>query len=124
MKKNDLIIIVVGLLIALGVYGVLGINTMMQEEKQKIVEIYMDGELQESHLLTKDGIYHYESSLGYNVVTIEGGAAWISEANCPTLSCIDEGAIDGVNESVVCLPHHFHIKISGVGEVEVDGISQ
>lgn len=124
MKKNDLRIIIVGLLIALAVYGGLQINNRLTEQDHKEVEIYQDGVLQVSYPLEVDGTYRFESELGYNVVQILGGEAKIIEANCATLSCIEDGAIDHVNESVVCLPHHFHITISGVEEVEVDAISQ
>ena len=124
MKKNDLRIIIAGLLIAISVYGGLQINNRLTEQDNKEVEIFQDGELEATYPLELDGTYRFESELGYNVVQILGGEARIIEASCPTLSCIEDGSIDHVNESVVCLPNHFHITISGVGEVEIDAISQ
>lgn len=124
MKKNDLRIIIAGLLIALVVYGGLQLNNQRTEQDDKLVEIYQDGNLEASYSLEEHGTYRFESDLGYNVVQINDGEARIIEANCPTLSCIKDGPIDHVNESVVCLPHHFHITITGVEEVEIDAISQ
>ena len=108
----------------MAVYGGLQINNRLTDQDNKLVGIYQDGDLLASYSLDEDGTYHFESDLGYNVVQILGGEARIIEASCPTLSCIDDGSIDSVNESVVCLPHHFHMTISGVQEVEVDAISQ
>ena len=124
MKKNDVLIIIVGLLIALAVYGGLQLNNRLTAQDIKQVEIFQDGILEATYPLEVDGVYRFESDLGYNVVEIAGGEARIIEASCPTLSCIEDGSIDHVNESIVCLPHHFHLTITGIEEVEVDAISQ
>ena len=124
MKKIDLIIIATGLLIALAVYGGIQLNNRAMDKGLKEVSVYIDGVLEESFPLDSEGLHRYETDYGYNVIEISGGNARIIEANCPTLSCIDDGPIDGVNETVVCLPHHFHIQITGSEEVEIDAISE
>lgn len=124
MKRNDLIIIVVGLLIALAVYGGLQLNNRRFDAAEKVLDVYIDGVLEASFSLEKDGVYRYETDLGYNVVEISGGEASVIEADCPTQSCIYDGSVSDVNASVVCLPNHFHITVTGTEEVEVDAVSQ
>lgn len=124
MKKNDWIIIATGLLIALAVYGGVQLNNLRMNQATKEVQVYIDGVLEESFPLSSQGTHRYETSYGYNVIEISDGSAKIIDADCPTLSCIHDGAIDGVNETVVCLPHHFHIQIVGTEEVEIDAISE
>lgn len=124
MKKNDWIIIATGLLIALAVYGGIQLNNSRMDKGVKEVQVFIDGVLEESFPLDSEGSHRYETDYGYNVIEISGGSAKIIEANCPTLSCISDGAIDSVNETVVCLPHHFHIQIKGTEEVEIDAISE
>lgn len=124
LKKNDWIIILAGLLIALVVYGGLQLNNRGASDGAKRVDVYIDGQLVEYLPLSEDLVRRYETDQGYNVVEVSDGAARIIEADCLTKSCILDGDIDGVNETVVCLPHHFHIQIKGVGEVEIDAISE
>ena len=124
LKKSDLIIIFTGLLIALAVYGGLQLNNRRAWDGAKRLDVYIDGQLEEQLPLSEDLVRRYETDQGYNVVEISGGAARIIEADCLTQSCILDGDIDGINETVVCLPHHFHIQIQGVGEVEIDAISE
>lgn len=124
MKKNDLIIIATGLLIALAVYGGVQLNNNRMDSNSKEVQVYIDGVLKDVFPLDADDIHRYETDYGYNIIEISDGSARIIEANCLTQSCVEDGAIESVNESVVCLPHHFHIQITGREEVEIDAISE
>jgi len=113
-------------MLALIVYLGMMWNNQRLASDEKVVEVYIGGELVDSHALEEEGTYRYETEEGFNVVTISNGQAFMSEADCPTLSCIQEGSIEHVNETVVCLPHKFHIVIKGVDtkENEIDAISQ
>jgi len=42
---------------------------------------------------------------GYNVVTIQDGTIFMSEANCPDLICVHTGVLRSENVPIVCLPH-------------------
>ena len=87
-------------------------------------QVYIDGVLEEGFSLDAEGVHRYETDFGYNILEISGGSARIIEASCLTQSCVEDGAIEAVNETVVCLPHHFHIQITGSEEVEIDAISE
>ncbi len=115
-----------GLVLALGVYGGLWLNSQRYSDAAKAIEVYIDGELQDVYDFDDEGTYRYDTDYGYNIISISNGQARIVEADCLTQSCIEDGAIEHVNETVVCLPHKFHIKVNGelAQEVEVDGISQ
>ena len=55
-----------------------------------------------------------------NVLHIENGRAYITEADCPDGLCIRQGAISHVNESIVCLPNKVVVYIEGTEESDAD----
>ena len=42
---------------------------------------------------------------GYNIVTIQDGTIFMSEANCPDQICVHTGILRSENVPIVCLPH-------------------
>lgn len=124
MKKMDALIIAMGLIVAMIIYGGTQLNQWQNKDQARQLNVYIDGGLVETLSLDEPTVNRYEAIGGYNVVTIDHGEAWISEADCETLSCVGEGAIKEVREAVVCLPHRFHIEIVGESEVEIDAIAQ
>ena len=46
-----------------------------------------------------------------NLLVIEGGKAFIREADCPDAICVKTRAASYVGESIVCLPHRLVIEI-------------
>lgn len=113
-------------MLALIVYGGVQWNNGRYADSKKTLEVYVAGNLKATYDLEEEGQYPFYTDQGYNIITISGGQAAITEANCPTLSCTHEGPISHVNETVVCLPHKLHITIAGKPdeEVEIDAISQ
>ena len=124
MKKNDLLIIAIGFVLALVIYGGLELNNRLQATDDKVLAVYIDGEMVDSFPLDEPMTKTYDTDRGYNIIEIDGESAHIREANCPNQSCVHDGHISRVNETVVCLPHHFHIQIEGNEEVEIDAISE
>lgn len=124
MKKNDVIIIIVGLVLAIGTYIGLQVSSGGLSTDTLRAEVYFDGELLDSIALDDYGLYPYETELGINVVEINEEGVRIIEADCPTLYCLRHVAIHKVNENIVCLPHHFHVVVVGDSEVEIDAISE
>lgn len=49
----------------------------------------------------------------YNILVIENGEAYISDANCGDHTCIHTGKISHEGEQIICLPHKLVIEISG-----------
>ena len=56
----------------------------------------------------------------YNVLTISGGEAFISNANCGDHTCIHTGRIGKEGEQIICLPHQLVIEIVGGESSELD----
>ena len=55
-----------------------------------------------------------------NVLHIENGRAYITEADCPDGLCMRQGSISHVNESIVCLPNKVVVYIEGAEESDAD----
>lgn len=65
----------------------------------------------------------YSLNGGTNILVIENGAAYISDANCPKRECITRfGRISRAGEFISCLPNEIFIEIVGEG-AEVDFVS-
>ncbi|PKM68867.1 MAG: hypothetical protein CVU95_01945 [Firmicutes bacterium HGW-Firmicutes-2] len=124
MKKNDLIIIGAGLLIALLVYLIMVIGQQNIETDELNVGVYVDGERLEVLPIDEEGIFTYETDKGTNVLEIYDNKARMIEATCPDQICVNSSEIFRPNQNIVCLPHRFHVLVEGVGEVEFDAVSQ
>ena len=48
---------------------------------------------------------------GMNVLNIQDGTVWISEADCPNQDCVKQGKISMNGEMLVCLPHRITVSI-------------
>ena len=56
----------------------------------------------------------------YNILTIENGKAFVSDANCGDHTCIHTGSISLQGEQIICLPHELIIEIAGGDDSELD----
>ena len=56
----------------------------------------------------------------YNVLVIENGEAYVSDANCGDHTCIHTGRISLQGEQIICLPHGMIIEITGGTDSELD----
>lgn len=80
----------------------------------RIVRITSEGEIvAEFDLLTaKNEMIEVTSSSGRNVVKIEDGEVFVSEADCPDGTCVKMGKLGG-GMPIVCLPHRLIIEFVG-----------
>lgn len=117
MKIGDLII--VGLLVIFS-FLPLAIFTSQQTqattgEHKTYAVISNDGEEIYRMELKKDYIresYTYEDEAGHmNIVVRDGEQVFIQKANCPDELCVQEGAINRVGETIVCLPHRLLVEV-------------
>ncbi|MCT4563959.1 MAG: NusG domain II-containing protein [Maledivibacter sp.] len=125
MKRLDVIIIAVIIVISIASLGVLKIfNDKSYEEKY--VHIYVDGELIKTIPLdaASDGEeFTVKTELGINIIKIENGMVGIVDADCPDKICVKDGPISKPGEILVCLPHKVVVEIKGHSKGEVDGLS-
>lgn len=123
MKKTDLIIIGIIVVFILSLYGFNQWQNSRASSDTMIAKIYYDGQLIAEADLNKDQEFVVEQ-IGYNKVEIRDGKVYMTDADCPDQICIAASPVDGVNESIVCLPNRVHVVIEGEKEAEVDEIAR
>ena len=74
------------------------------------------------YALSEDRTVRIEGEGGYNLLVIEGGEVYLSEADCPTQLCMKTGKIRYAGQSIVCLPHKLAVRITG-GASGLDGVT-
>ena len=123
MKKNDFVIIILVLLVALAIYA--GNRIINQNYSDKNVEIYSDGQLVYQSVLTDstNDIFIIDNELGYNKIVINDGIVSMLEADCKDQVCVLSKAIRNPGESIVCLPHKVVVQINGTAKNDIDVIS-
>ncbi|MCR5545181.1 MAG: NusG domain II-containing protein [Lachnospiraceae bacterium] len=122
MKKNDIILILIILVISGAGLFVLHAT----KSSGSFVKITVDGNVVATYDLSVNQTYELEGyEGGYNILVIENGEAYFREADCPDLVCVKSGKIHKVGETIVCLPHRVVAEIVNEGEdAEVDTVSQ
>ncbi|MGL4791120.1 MAG: NusG domain II-containing protein [Anaerotignaceae bacterium] len=121
MKKWDIIIILVALIMAGGLYFS-GILRPSQLGATAI--IYVDGEIERKLNLIEEKTITIETDEGYNIIEVKDGVISVTDADCNDKICVNHKAINLVNENITCLPHKMVIEIQGTNESEVDAIAQ
>ena len=121
MKRNriryDIVLIVSLLLTALIAAGFL----FLFRREGASVEVEIDGVRTAAYSLDTDGEYVLNG--GTNILVIEGGAAYIKEADCPDKTCVRKGRISYVGQSAVCLPNRVSVTVIGEDARGVDLVS-
>ena len=108
MKKGDIILIIVCILI--GITGCLFL--ILSKREAGYVSITKADGSKEFYSLATDGEIIIETDNGgRNVLVIHNGTADITAANCPNQDCVRQKEISLTNESIVCLPHKLVISI-------------
>lgn len=120
MKKRDLILI--GSILAIILVSFVAVNLIRQDGAYVVVHV--DGEEVARYSLQKDGEYVLNG--GSNVLKIENGEAWMSEANCPTMGntrCTAHRRISYTTQWIWCQYNKVLLTIDGDGaEQSSDGI--
>ena len=117
-KRGDLYLIV-GCLLATLVCCCLWF-LLRQDGSAVIVE--QNGRETARYALSEDRTVRIEGEGGYNLLVIEGGEVYLSEADCPTQLCVKTGKIRYAGQSIVCLPHKLAVRITG-GASGLDGVT-
>ena len=108
-KRGDIFLIGGCLLAALVCCGLWLL--LRQGGAEVIVE--QNGRETARYALTEDRTVRIEGEGGYNLLVIQNGEAWLSEADCPNLLCVKTGRIRYAGQSIVCLPHKLAVRIAG-----------
>lgn len=110
--KNDVIFILV-LLVAVSALGAI---YFFAREDGNTVNITVDGELFAEYPLDEDRTVEIRIGENLNVLVIENGKAYVSEASCPDGICSAHKPIYREGESIICLPNKVVVTVSISGE--------
>lgn len=110
MTKKDLILIAAVLVLILLSLCLL---PLFQKTGTYVV-VRVDGVQVAQYSLKADGEYPLNG--GTNTLRIEGGRAYLSDANCPDHLCMNMGAIEKTGQTITCLPNRLTVTVYG-GEV-------
>ena len=112
--RADVIVIVSLLVLALVLY--LALNLGRREGGTAVVRV--NGVETERYSLLQNGSFPLNG--GTNILVIEDGYAWMSEANCPDLICVRQGKIHYTGQVITCLPNRLTVTIEGGEDGGVD----
>lgn len=116
MKKRDIILIASILVVAIAFFLIVELT---KEEGAGVV-VKVDGVEVAEYSLSKSGTYPLNG--GTNILVIEDGRAYLSDANCPDKLCVHQGKISKTGEVITCLPNKLTVTVFGAEE-SVDLIS-
>ena len=85
-----------------------------------VAKITVDNQTVATLPLSKNTTYKVETAVGYNLVVIENGRAFVREADCKNQICVKSRAIARAGESIVCLPHKMTVTVVGGEPPAVD----
>ena len=96
---------------------------LLFREEGGAVEVKIDGKIYGTYSLSKDQVIEIRSGDDYNILVIEGGKAYVREANCPGADtnynkCTNKKPISYRGESILCKEHGVVIAIIGGKEGE------
>jgi hypothetical protein len=116
MKKRDIILIASILAVAIALFLIVELT----KEEGAGVTVKVDGVKVAEYSLSADGTYPLNG--GTNILVIENGKAYLSDANCPDKLCVHQGKISMTGETITCLPNKLTVSVFGA-EQSVDLIS-
>lgn len=109
MKKNEIVILI--LMIAVMAAAAAAIKICQKDDVNVCVQVALNGDILYTFSINENVEKHIETPDGYNVLVIENGYVYISEADCHDLICIHHGRIDTPGDTIICLPHRLSVQI-------------
>ena len=122
-KSTKFWLVLIGALLVVAVAGMLVIQSVREEGAQ--VVITWNGEVEGTYPLDQDETFVFEGENGgRNVVVIENGLVFVSEANCPDQICVNHKPTNQTADPIVCLPNKLVVEVSAPdSENQLDGVS-
>ena len=107
MKKKDLIIIGSLLLLC----AIIAVIFSLNRKPGDTVVVKIDKEVYGEYDLNKQNVVSIPAADGFNTLTISGGVACVTDADCPDRICVEHMSIYKKGQTIVCLPHKVSISI-------------
>lgn len=118
MKKKDIIIIAAALVLAGALYL---ISQAAGNAEASVVVVTVDGkEVLRRPLAVEDSYEINQEDGSVNVITVEDGAVYMSEANCRDGLCLHQGKMRNAAKTIVCLPHKLVVQLEGEAAQDED----
>jgi len=109
MKKNDFILAVAIILIAVVVF------LFIPKDKGNIAKITVNGKLYATVSLDKNQKVEINDT---NVCVVENGEIYMESATCPDKLCVHQGRISDNSKKIVCLPNKVIIEVFKDSELD------
>ncbi len=100
------ILAVAGVLLLAAVMFVL----FLPKENAACAQIYQDGRLIKTVLLSEDQSFAVEGRY-CNTVTVRDGKIAVTASDCPGEDCVSCGWLDSAGRSIICLPNALEIRV-------------
>ena len=120
MKKWDILVIIIVVVLAGGMYF---LGVLKPKEIGGEAVIYVEGKEEIRLNLNEEQIFTVTTKNGKNVIKVENGQVFVSEADCPDGICVNHRPIYLVKESITCLPHKMIIEIENAAESDIDAVA-
>lgn len=122
MKKNDIILIAIILVITIGCLLGMRIWQKNNTSGEALAVVTIDGEVYGEYPLSEDLTERIDLPDGsYNVLTVQDGYAQVTEASCPDQICVHHNHIKYSGETIVCLPNKLVVEVQGGEDNGIDG---
>ena len=122
MKKNDIILIAIILVITIGCLFGMRIWQKNNTMGDALAVVTIDGEVYGEYPLSEDLTERIDLPDGsYNVLTVKDGYAQVTEASCPDQICVHHNHIKYSGETIVCLPNKLVVEVQGGEDNGIDG---
>ena len=119
---RDLILVAVLLVAALALFFVMRSLQARDTGTGAQAVVTVEGREIGRYPLKKNGTFPLNG--GTNILVVENGEAWVSEANCPDKVCMGMGKISRNGEFIACLPNRLLVVVEGATEDSpVDGMT-
>ena len=112
--KND-ILLIGGLLVF--AFALLLFAQIFQRKSGAYAEVTVNGAVYGTYALDEDQtVFIKQNGTVTNTLTIKGGKADMTDADCPDHLCMKQPAIGSTGGFIVCLPNKVVVKIVGAGK--------
>ena len=118
---RDLILVGALLLVALLLFFLVRNGQDRATGTGAVAVVTVDGAEVGRYPLNKSGTFPLNN--GSNILVVENGEAWVSEANCPDKVCMGMGKISRNGEFIACLPNRLIVVVEGGEPALVDGMT-
>lgn len=124
IKKKDLIIIALILLVAVSSYFIYKIYSQGLEKAGAKAEIYYESELVMTVMLNEKIDKTFSLAQNEHVIfhLYEDGAIRFEKSNCPDKVCIKAGKLRHIGSSSACLPNKIILKIVPIKGTESNDV--